>query len=417
MRQSELFTKTRKEAPKDETSKNASLLIRAGFIHKEMAGVYDYLPLGLKVLKKIENIIRQEINAIDGQEVLLSTLQDPELWKQTERWNDEKVDNWFKTNLKNGSELGIANTHEEPLTSLLKQHVSSYKDLPLYIYQFQNKFRNELRAKSGILRGREFLMKDLYSFSKTEKEFAEFYEKCAAAYLKIFDRVGIGHLTYRTIAAGGNFTDGFTDEFQTITEAGEDIIYLDEIRKVAINKEIYSDEVVSKLNLDKSALKEKKAIEVGNIFPLGAKYSRGLELMFKDEKGASHPVVMGSYGIGLGRLMGTVVEVLSDEKGIIWPASISPFDLHLIDIPGNGNVSLQAEKLLKDFEDNGIEVLYDDRDISAGEKFSDSDLLGISHRVVLSEKTISQGKLELKKRKSGEIEITDFEKILEIIRK
>lgn len=416
MRQSEIFSKTRKEAPKDELSKNGSLLVRGGFINKEMAGVYSYLPLGLLVLRKIENIIRKEINSIGGQEVWLSTLQDPTIWKKTGRWEDGVVDNWFKTELKNGTTLGIANTHEEPLTEMLKGHINSYKDLPVFIYQFQTKFRNELRAKSGILRGREFLMKDLYSFSRNEAEFKEFYEKCAESYLRIFSAVGIGHVTFRTVAAGGSFTSGFTDEFQTITDAGEDIIYVDQKKKIALNKEVYTDENIKKFGLKKSDLVEKKAIEVGNIFPLGTRYTEALGLRFKDEKGVETPIVMGSYGIGLGRLMGTVVEVLSDEKGIVWPESIAPFQIHLIEIAGKGEkVTAEALKVLKEFENNGFEVLHDDRKVSAGEKLSDSDLLGIPWRIVISEKMLAENKLELKNRKSGEIKITNLSEVIKMI--
>lgn len=419
MRQSQLFSKTRKESPKDELSNNGSLLIRGGFIHKEMAGVYSYLPLGLRVLKKIEEIIREEINLISGQEILMSSLQDPELWKKTDRWDDEKMDNWFKTNLKNGTEVGIGLTHEEPLTEILKQHISSHKDLPVYIYQFQTKFRNELRAKSGILRGREFLMKDLYSFSRNEEEFKEFYEKCADAYTKIFDRIGIGHLTFRTKASGGSFTEGLTDEFQTITSSGEDLIYVDTDKKIAINKEVYTDENIEKFGLNKEGLKEEKAIEVGNIFPLGTKYSKELGLFYKDEEGNQIAPVMGSYGIGLSRLMGTVVEVLSDKNGIVWPKSISPFDLHLVPIFGKDDkVSEQAEKILKDLEKEGFEVLYDDRNgISPGQKFADSDLLGIPWRAVVSEKTLAEDIIELKNRSTGETVKTSFSKVVETIRK
>ncbi len=266
MRQSQLFTKTRREAPADEVSKNAELLIRGGYIQKEMAGAYDYLPLGLIVLRKIENIIREEMNAIGGQEILMTTLQDKTVWEKSGRWDDTVVDNWFKTKMVTGAEVGIANTHEEPITAMLTHFVNSYKDLPLYVYQFQTKFRNELRAKSGIMRVREFLMKDMYSFSRDEKEFKEFYEKCAEAYIKIFERVGLGHITFRTIAAGGSFTTGLTDEFQTISEYGEDVIYVDEKKKLAINKEVYTDDNIEKFGLEKSKMVEKKSIEVGNIF-------------------------------------------------------------------------------------------------------------------------------------------------------
>jgi len=391
MRQSQLFTKTRKEAPKDEVSKNAILLTRAGFIHKELAGVYSYLPLGLRVLKKIENIIREEMNAIGGQELLLTALQDPEIWKKTNRWDDKIVDNWFKTKLANGNDLGIANTHEEPMAAMLTGFVSSYKDLPIYTYQFQTKFRNELRAKSGIMRVREFLMKDMYSFSRTEEEFKEFYEKCANAYMKIFARVGLGDRTYRTVAAGGSFTTNLTDEFQTLSDAGEDIIFItDEKNKRAINKEVE----------DKGG-EGRKSIEVGNIFPYGSKYPDASGLHFKDEKGEKKSVFMGAYGIGLGRLMGTVVEALSDEKGIVWPKEIAPFQIHLLVL--NDEAKILSDEVYKTLISRGIEVLYDDRDLRAGEKFADADLIGIPARVVIGEKSLNSRLLETRNRSTGEM--------------
>lgn len=408
MRQSQLFTKTRKEAPKDEVAKNAELLIRAGYIHKEMAGVYSYLPLGLRVLKKIEEIIREEMNAIGGQEISMTALQDKSVWEKSGRWADDAVDNWFKTKLKNGAEVGIANTHEEPLANLLRDYVSSHRDLPLSIYQFQTKFRNELRAKSGILRGREFLMKDLYSFSRTEKEFKEFYEKCAEAYLKILERVGLAKVAYRTVAAGGSFTTGLTDEFQVLTPAGEDVIYVDEKKKLAVNKEVFTEETLAKFGLKKENCSEKKAIEVGNIFPLGTKYAEAMGLTFKDEKGEAHPVIMGSYGIGLGRLMGTIVEVFADERGIVWPASVAPFDVHLISLAtGEGEAKTAAEALYKKLADRGVDVLYDDREARAGEKFADSDLLGLPLRLVVSDKTVKAGKIEFKRRAADTSELLD----------
>ncbi len=410
MLQSHLFTKTRKEAPAKEESKNAKLLIRAGFIHKDMAGVYSYLPLGLRVLKNIEHIIREEINAIGGQEVLLTTLQDPNIWKKSGRWDDDVVDNWFKTKLSNGSELGIANTHEEPLTALLTEHVSSYKDLPLYVYQIQTKFRNELRAKSGMMRGREFLMKDLYSFSKTEEEFRDFYELCATAYKKIFDRVGLGELTYRTAAAGGSFTTGFTDEFQTISDAGEDIIYVDKEKGLAINKEVYNEENLKKVGLDGSKLEEVKSIEVGNIFPLGTKYAEAMGLTYLDDKGERNPVVMGSYGIGLGRLLGTVAEVLSDDRGLVWPESIAPFRVHLIRLQHEGESKKVADELYDVLVKKGIDVLYDEREkAGAGEKFADADLIGIPVRAVVSERSLKSGGIEvsLRTEESGSVQSVD----------
>lgn len=415
MRQSKLFTKTRKEAPADEVSKNAELLLRAGFIQKEMAGVYDYLPLGLKVLRNIENIIREEINNIGGQEILMTTLQDPAVWEKSGRWDDKVIDNWFKTKLIGGSELGVANTHEEPIASMLTHFVKSYKDLPLYVYQFQTKFRNELRAKSGLMRGREFLMKDLYSFSRTEEEFRKFYEECAKAYEKIFERVGLGDITYRTVAAGGAFTSGLTDEFQTLSSAGEDVIFLDKDKKLAINKEVYTDENIAKFGLDKSKIVEAKSIEVGNIFPLGTKYPEAMSLSIQDESGNSVPVIMGSYGIGLGRLMGTVVEVLSDEKGIIWPKSIAPFQVHLLRLGVNEKTIEFADKLYLDLKSQGIDVLYDDRDLRPGEKFADSDLIGIPVRFVVSDKTVVEDKVEVKYRNKADAEVVSREDALKIL--
>lgn len=401
MRQSELFTKTRREAPKDEVSKNAQLLIRAGYIHKEMAGAYTFLPLGLRVLNNIMAVIRGEINAIGGQEISMTALQEPEVWKVSGRWSEEVVDIWFKSELKAGGEVGFANTHEEPLTRLLTQHISSYKDLPRYVYQFQTKFRNELRAKSGIMRTREFIMKDLYSFSKTEAEFREFYEKCAEAYLRIFNKLGIGDKTFRTFASGGSFSK-FSDEFQTVSDAGEDTIYIDERRHIAVNKEVYNDETLDTLGLDKTYMREAKSIEIGNIFPLGTKYSAPLGLTYKNDTGEQVPVVMGSYGIGPARAMGTVVELLSDERGIVWPESIAPFAVHIVELSGgNKEVSAEAGELYRTLTEAGIEVLWDDRDLRAGEKFSDSDLLGIPLRVVVSEKTLSEGAFECTERKGG----------------
>lgn len=405
MRQSQLFTKTRREAPKDEISKNAILLTRAGFIHKELAGVYSYLPLGLRVLKKIENIIREEMNVIGGQELLMTTLQDPEIWKKTNRWDDQIVDVWFKSTLKNDAEVGLGTTHEEPLTKLLTEYLSSYRDLPFYIYQFQNKFRNELRAKSGVLRGREFLMKDLYSFSRTEDEHNEFYEKAKIAYRNIFNRVGIGDFTYLTLASGGSFSK-FSHEFQTVTLAGEDTIYItDEKNKEAVNKEIEKPE----------GMPEKKAIEVGNIFSLGTRFSKALNLNFKDEKGEQKLVIMGSYGIGLGRLMGTVVEVLSDDKGIVWPEEIAPFQVHLLSLSEKAKDF--ADEIYKELMSNSIEVFYDDRDVRAGEKFADADLIGIPTRVVVGDKTLESGMLEIKDRATGNEKTTSLENLINEFRK
>jgi len=407
MKQSQLFTKTSKDFPKDEVSKNAQLLIKAGFVHKEMAGVYSFLPLGLRVLNKINQIIREEMNAIGGQELYMTVFQSPEIWKKTNRWSDKVVDNWFKTSLKNGSELGLGFTHEEPITALMKKFVSSYKDLPFYAYQIQEKFRNEARAKSGIMRGREFLMKDLYSFSRNKEEHDEFYEKSKQAYLNVFKRVGIGEMTYLTFASGGTFSK-YSHEFQTISEAGEDIIYLDEEKNIAINEEVYTDEVIADLKLDKEKLEKKKSIETGNIFSLGYKFSEALSLTYKNEEGKDEFVYMGSYGIGPSRLMGTVVELLSDEKGMIWPESITPFQVHLINI----GEEEKAQEIYDDLIKKGVEVLWDDRDARPGEKFADSDLIGIPYRVVVSEKSLAAGGVEVKKRNEGASEIVGIEEMI-----
>lgn len=416
MRQSELFTKTRREAPKDEVAKNAQLLIRAGYIHKEMAGVYSFLPLGLRVRDKIIAIIREEMNAIGGQEVKLTALQNPSVWKTTDRWRDDAIDVWFKSELKSGGEVGFGPTHEEPLTALMTEYVQSYKDLPRYVYQFQLKFRNELRAKSGIMRTREFVMKDLYSFSKNEKEFRDFYERCAQAYKKIFDRTGIGERTYRTFASGGAFST-YSDEFQCVCEAGEDTVYVDEKKRIAINKEVYTNDVLKDLKLKKDELKEVKAIEVGNIFPLGTRFSDALGLKYKDEEGKERSVVMGSYGIGPGRLMGTIVEALSDDKGIVWPREVAPFAVHLVSIAGkNSDVVAEADRLYDLLVENGIETLYDDRDIRAGEKFADSDLIGIPKRLIVSEKTMSEGGAEVVSRKEGDSALVSDSQLIEHLR-
>lgn len=411
MRQSKLFTKTRKEAPADETSKNAELLIRAGFVHKEMAGVYAYLPLGLRVMNKISNVIRDEMNKLGAVEMKLTVLQDPEIWKATDRWSDDVVDNWFKTKLKNDSELGLGFTHEEPLTDILKNHISSYKDLPVAAYQIQAKFRNELRAKSGVMRGREFLMKDMYSFSKNEAEHLEFYEKVKKAYKNVFDRVGLGHLTYITFASGGSFSK-YSHEFQTITSAGEDLIYLDEAQSLAVNKEVLNDEVLSELNLKRETLIENKAVEVGNIFTLGTRFSEPLELKYKDEAGKDQFVFMGSYGIGPSRIMGTVAEVLSDDNGLIWPKEIAPFAVHLIAAGNDENVLKAGEEIYQKLQNAGVEVLFDDREASAGEKFNDSDLIGIPLRVVVGKRSLEAGEVEIKERrdeKTKMVKIDDLE--------
>lgn len=320
MRQSELFTTTRKSAPKDEVAKNAQLLIRAGYIHKEMAGVYSFLPLGLRVLNKINDIVREEMNAVGAQELLMPVLQSKELWEKTGRWSDEVVDNWFKTQLKNGADVGLSFTAEEPITNIMRDYLTSYTDLPKLTYQIQWKYRNEERAKSGIMRGREFLMKDLYSFAASNEEHEQVYESLAEAYVKVFERLGIGERTYRTFASGGVFSK-YSHEFQCLSDIGEDTVYVHEAKKMAINKEVMLPEVLKDLGITEDELVEKKAIEVGNIFSLGTRFSDALGLKFKKKDGSDTSPVMGCYGIGTSRLVGALVEVFADEKGIVWPKS------------------------------------------------------------------------------------------------
>lgn len=402
MRQSSLFTKTRRETPTGEVAKNAILLIRAGYLHKELSGVYSFLPLGLRVLNRIAEIIRHEMDALGGEEVLLSALQDRVVWEKTNRWDEKKIDTWFKTTLrKGGTVVGLGFTHEEPLTRILTAHVRSFRDLPRSIYQFQTKFRNEERAKSGVLRTREFLMKDLYSFSRTQDEHERFYEKVRAAYHRIFDAVGIGRETFLTFASGGSFSK-YSHEFQTIADAGEDTVHQCLRCHVAVNDEIIAEKKQCP-SCGGRELKKAQAIEVGNIFSLGTQFSEALGLRYVAEDGTEKPVVMGSYGIGLARVMGAVVEIHADEAGLVWPERIAPFRVHLLSIGEGGKLEKKAALLYDRLRKGGVPVLFDDRDVSAGEKFADADLIGIPTRLLISEKLEKEGNVEIKDRKSGDI--------------
>lgn len=408
MRRTQLFTKTLKQAPADEVAKNAQLLIRAGYIHKEMAGVYAYAPLGLRVLENIKRVVREEMNAAGGQEVAMTTLQPRELWEKTNRWDDAVVDNWFKTKLANGTELGVGLTHEEPIVDMLAPYIGSYKDLPLSVYQIQSKFRNELRAKSGILRGREFMMKDLYSFARSQAEHTEIYERFADAYHRVYDRLGIGDITYRTAADGGYFTDKFSDEFQTISPIGEDTIYVDEDKKIAINEEIMTDENLAKLGLSRDSLVQKTAVEVGNIFPLESKYTDALDVYYTDADGQQQSIIMGCYGIGISRVMGVLAEHFADDKGLVWPMSVAPFRVYLVSIGEQG--SRAADELYDELTTRGVEVLYDDRDARPGEKFADAELLGIPIRVTASDRLGE--KFEYTERASGDTIVLTHDELL-----
>ncbi|PIR42735.1 prolyl-tRNA synthetase [candidate division WWE3 bacterium CG_4_9_14_0_2_um_filter_35_11] len=414
MFQSKLFTKSKKESPADELSRNAQLLIRAGYIYKEMAGAYAYLPLGLRVISKIKSIISEEMDAIGGQEILMTALQRKELWEVTDRWNDENVDVWFKSELKGGQKVGLGWSHEEPVSEMMKQYIHSYKDLPLYVYQFQTKFRNELRSKSGILRGREFVMKDMYSYCKDADQHNVFYKSVIDAYINVFNRVGLSDYVYITSASGGAFTE-FSHEFQAISEAGEDTIYVDKSKKVAVNDEVYNEKTLKDLGLNEKDLEKVTSIEVGNIFDFGKMKSEQLGLSFTKEDGNSEYVHLGSYGIGVTRLMGTIVELFNDEKGIIWPDSVAPFKVHLIGLNlDNADVLKKVNDAYDKFQKAGIEVLFDDREMSAGGKFADSDLIGVPYRVVVSAKT--GDKVEVKRRGESESALVSLDNLISDIK-
>lgn len=401
--------------PADEQSRNAKLLIKAGYIHKEMAGVYVLLPLGLRVIEKIKQIVREEMNAIDGQELQMSSLQRKELWQKTDRWDDKEVDIWFKSKLRNGSEVGLAWSHEEPIVDMLKNFISSYRDLPVYVYQFQTKLRNEIRAKSGILRTREFIMKDMYSLSRTADEHEAFYQRAIEAYHKVFKRIGIDDKTFFTFASGGAFTQ-FSHEFQTLLASGEDTVYLDEIKKRAINAEVMSDEVASSLSLDKAKLEKVTVAEVGNIFNFGTTKAEQLGLQFSDKAGQKQPVFLGSYGIGITRLMGVVAELFADDKGLVWPEAVAPYQVHLIALSGS-QAKKSAEALYDQLTTAGVEVIYDDRGDSAGKMFADADLLGAPIRLVVSEKSLAAGGYEIKHRKQETAKIVPVDSIVDILRR
>jgi len=394
MKQSNLFTKTIKENPKDEKSLNSQLLIRAGFVDKLSSGVYTLLPLGLRVIKNIERIVREEMNAIEAQEILMPALHPKENWEITQRW---EVKEMFKIK---GEELGLGWTHEEIITPLMKRYILSHKDLPKYVYQIQTKFRNEPRAKSGLLRGKEFIMKDLYSFHDDESDLDIYYEKVKEAYFKIYERCGLKEKTYLTLASGGTFSK-YSHEFQTITNAGEDIVYICNNCGTVINKEIKEDEC---LNCHAKEFKEEKAIEVGNIFKLHEKYSKPFNLT--NEKGKE--ILMGCYGFGITRAMGAIVEISNDEKGIIWPKEVSPFQIHLIDLD-NREIS---EKIYEILQNQNYEVLYDDRsDKTAGEKFNDCDLIGTPLRIVASKKT-GKDNVEIKMRGKEKVELINIKDLI-----
>jgi prolyl-tRNA synthetase len=374
-----------------------------------MAGAYDYLPLGIKVLENIKQIVREEMNAISGQELIMTGIQRKETWETTGRWSDDVVDVWFKTRLKDDTEVGLGWSHEEPIVEMLKQYVGSYKDLPISLYQFQTKLRNELRAKSGIMRGREFVMKDMYSFHTDAETLEAYYNQTIDAYKRVYDRLGIGQDTYVTFASGGAFTK-FSHEFQTVCDAGEDVIYLHRGKNIAVNEEVI-DDAVAELGIARDELEMVKTAEVGNIFNFGSQKADDMGLTFVDSDNASKPVFMGSYGIGITRVMGVVAEKFADEKGLVWPVSIAPAQVYLVRI-GNEQVIKHADELYGELGVLGIDVIYDDRDVRPGEKFSDSELMGIPHRITVSERLLADQHYEYTERRTGETEILTREQLL-----
>jgi len=411
MRHSQIFTKTRKEYPADEVSKNAQVLIQAGFVHKEMAGVYAYMPFGLMVLEKIKHIARDEMNMIGGQEIIMTGLQKKETWEKTDRWSDEHVDVWFKSKLANGNDIGFGWSHEEPITEMMIQSINSYKDLPVYVYQFQTKFRNELRAKSGIMRGREFVMKDLYSYSTSDEMHAEFYKKITQSYLNFYNRVGLGKDTFLTVATGGAFTKNISHEFQTICDAGEDMIYVDRKNNIAYNTEAL-ESMDNKAEII-SVCEEVKGAEVGNIFSFGGEKSEKMGLYFMDTDGTKKPVILGSYGIGITRAMGVIVEKFGDEKGLVWPKAVAPADIEIVSLfkEKHDEVYAASEEIYTELS-KSYTCLFDDRHIGIKDKMSDADMYGLPVQVIIGPRTLEKGVVEVKVRKTGEVKEVVIDEVL-----
>ncbi len=416
MKQSVLFQRTSKEVSEQhQGSRNAELLTKAGFINQLMAGVYSYMPLGLKVLRKIENIVREEMDAIGANEILMPALAPRENWDVTGRYDE--IDVLFKFKGAGNRDLVLNPTHEEIVTPIAKTVIQSYKDMPTAVYQIQNKFRNEARAKSGIMRGREFSMKDMYSFHTTQNDLDKFYEMSTTAYERVYRRLGLGDITYKTFASGGAFSK-YSHEFQTVTEFGEDTIYIIPGTKTAINKEIIDDVEALKDIIpnykpgDEKNLEQVKAVEVGNIFKLGTRFSSAFNLSYLDENGQLQNPFMGCYGIGPSRLMGTIAEILSDEHGLNWGKDVSPFNLHLISLCHEDKDIKKVDDIYNSLLKAGIDVLYDNRMVSAGVKLNDTDLIGIYNRIIISQETLKNNRAEFSNRGKNSKEMVDLSTII-----
>lgn len=412
MKQSHLFGTTQKSIAADEVSSNAQLLMRAGFVNKEMAGVFSYLPLGLRVIRRIEGIIREEMEREGAQELLMPALNPKENWEKTGRWDG--LDVLFKLKSGTDKEYALGATHEEIVTPLARTQLKSYRDFPRAVYQIQNKFRDEPRAKSGLLRGREFIMKDLYSFHTTETDLDTYYDQMRRAYARVYERVGVK--AYEVAASGGTFSK-FSHEYQVFTDAGEDLVYhCDRECGYAVNKEIMTvDEGGVCPECGQGKVLVTKAIEVGNIFKLKNKYSDAFDYTFTDADGTNKPVLMGCYGIGVTRLLGTIVEVHHDERGIIWPASVAPFAVHIVSLGTDEQVMTAAQTVYESLQTAGVSVLFDDRGLSAGAALADADLIGIPLRIVISTRSLAAGGAEMKARTSTDSKIVPLEEIVSSI--
>lgn len=412
MRQSQLFCKTKKEAPKEAESVSHKLLTRGDFIEQTISGVYRFLPLGLKVLEKIEFIINEEMRILGAQKLYLPALQNKNLWLETGRW--QTIDPpLFKFEDRHQKETALGSTHEEEITDIFRRRIRSYQDLPFYLYQIQNKFRNEMRATGGLLRTREFLMKDLYSFHADEKDLRNFYEKVKKSYFKIFERCGLKTICVE--ATSGTIGGELSQEFMVLAERGEDKVLICEKCGCGANVEKVGE--IKNCLKCKGKISEFRAIELGHIFNLGVKYSKAMKANFCDKDGKEKPVVMGCYGIGLPRVMATVVEINHDEKGIIWPEEISPFDIHFLQIENNPKVKKYSEEIYDNLSKKGLDVLYDDRDKPAGEKFADADLIGVPKRMVVSERTLEKKSVEIKKRDEKEAKLVKLSSLSDYVKK